>query len=171
MAAQNDYTKFLADLLDGIGTRQEPGVLKDSDAVTADQAVAIINTAAWRPGWRVTAQRAVIGGSDIWVQVRMDTYDSSDITPGGSYSRPIVIGPMLPLDVTGLTRDQLLYAVLQLVLFVDEHEHREFLRVRDENGQWVAPFHPHRPDGRDKWADEAARDVGRLAARMRRETL
>jgi hypothetical protein len=55
-----------------------------------------------------------------------------------------------------MDENQLLYRVLGMIRDAQEHEDREFTRVR-RNGQWTAPFHPHNRDGNDLWAGKGRR--------------
>lgn len=114
------------------------------------EAIKIINEAAWRPGMRVHARpyRTYGSGGDyIEVSIGWDTYDSSVISDEGEYTERAMIAPsgVMPVD-DFQTSEELLYQVLRWVRDAQEHEDREFCRVK-RDGKWVAPFHPHREDG------------------------
>jgi hypothetical protein len=132
------------------------------------EAIHAINDAIWRPGVQVRATPYQPLGYElpgytslIMVEVIFDTYDSSYVNDAGDYTRKAKIAPEGLVDVRELTEETLLYRVLQMVGEAQEHEDREFLRVR-RNGQWTAPFHPHNRDGQQLWDSQgrkSARDV------------
>lgn len=45
----------------------------------------------------------------------------------------------------------LMRLVIAAIMKVEEHEAREFLRLK---GSYEAPFHPHKPEGMLAWGDE-----------------
>jgi hypothetical protein len=152
----------------------------------ATEAVEIISNATWRPGIKVNAKAydpyssyydefyfsRAQGHADSTVIeleiVFVDTYDSSSVNAAGEYTRRANIAPSVTFDVRDMDEDQLLYRVLKWISEAQEHEDREFLRVR-RGGRWVAPFHPHNRDGNDLWKNRGrqprrdyAREMGRL---------
>jgi hypothetical protein len=132
----------------------------------ASEAIDLINNkAVWRPGTIVQARvyrdylsdllgpgyEQSIHSSYIEIGVGFDTYNSSVINADGRYTERMTTMPYLPTDVSDIeTEDELLYRVLQFINLANEHEDREFCRVL-RDGQWVAPFHPHRADGNEAW--------------------
>lgn len=126
----------------------------------ASEAVKLINECTFHPDWKIVASDDwwVGGGNKIDVQFRCATWDSSEVWPDGSYHRRIGIGPSVTIDVTDLDEETLLYTVLDCKSQVQQHEDREFLRVKTGR-RWVAPFHPHNADGRILW--DHARGIAR----------
>lgn len=124
----------------------------------ASDAARLVNETAFHPDWQIVAREAWMYGNQIAVQFRCATYDSSDVTQDGQYSRRIVIGPSVTFDVTDMDDETLLYTVLDCKAQVQQHEDREFLRVRTGR-RWHAPFHPHNTDGKILW--DHARDTAR----------
>ena len=124
----------------------------------ASEAIKIISEATWRPGVKVIAVEPfgyVRGhyGEEILLEIVFDTYDSDPqyLTEDGKYTRKINVGPQTALNVGNLDEGQLLFKILEFISFAQQHEDREFLRVK-RNGKWIAPFHPHRNDGERLWA-------------------
>jgi len=120
--------------------------------MTPDQAVKILTEATWRPGMEIRASAeypwSAIGS--IVVEVVFHTYDSSYPDADGGYRVPRSVAPSGVLSVTGLDEEALLHTVLRMVREAQEHEDREFLRVK-RDGRWVAPFHPHNTDTDQAW--------------------
>jgi len=118
-----------------------------------DEAARLINQATWRPGMEVRATAEypfdLIGA--ILVEIVLDTFDSSYPDADGRYRVRRKIAPQGMLSVLMLDEEGVLHAVLKMVGQAQEHEDREFLRVK-RNGQWVAPFHPHNDDTEAAWA-------------------
>jgi hypothetical protein len=139
--------------------------------VKGTEAVDLISRTTFRPGMKFSAS----AGSDynsaylydmlgsqpagrsnyVTVYLSMKTKDTSHCDPDGEYRREI--GNSFPSafwagDVTDMTENELLRAVLdKFHETIDMHEDREFLRVRQPDGTWFAPFHPHRADGDAAW--------------------
>jgi hypothetical protein len=65
---------------------------------------------------------------------------------GGALAHFVV--PVAGLDMVGLCRELLCGPIAM----IDEHERREFLRVRPD---FWAPFHPHRVDGQRRFGNQA----------------
>lgn len=115
----------------------------------SDEAVALINGATFHPDWKISAYP--FGGFQVEVTFMCKTYDSSYPDPDGTYRTQVMIGPSDVINVRDLDDNGVLTAVLKAKAKIQEHEDREFLRVRDEHGNWVAPLHPHRDDGNAAW--------------------
>lgn len=102
----------------------------------------------YRPGWTFDAsEHKERFENAIRVRIEFDTLDTSAVTDAGFDSSfrlhvtfTLMVGKM---DDVGLYR-----AVLGVILRVEEHEAREFLRIRPTH--W-APFHPHQDDGIERW--------------------
>jgi len=119
----------------------------------ASEAIKIIDEAAWRPGVKVSASQSFGYYGVIELEIIFDTYDSDPqfITEDGTYTRRAKIGPQTMLNVSDLDEGQLLFKILEFIAYAQQHEDREFLRVK-RGDNWVAPFHPHRNDGERLWA-------------------
>lgn len=116
----------------------------------ADEAARLVNSATFHPDWEIWA--GPVTPYSIRVVFYVRTYNSSTPDSDGSYREKIVIGPDRLVSTRDLDDNGVLAAVLRAKADVQEHEDREFLRVR-QGGRWAAPLHPHRPDGNAAWAD------------------
>ena len=120
----------------------------------AAEAVRVIDGAVFHPDYRIraTALGRWAGGTEtVAVEFLQRTYDSSDIDPAGNYYRKVTIAPLYDFDAAAMEDDsQVLFAVLGKLREMQDHENREFLRVR-KGGSWKAPFHPHNTDGKALW--------------------
>lgn len=149
------------------------------------EAVDLLNRLTFRPGWKISgvfsygsSLRAMLGlpldryaeedTGMVTLMLSMDTMDTSYPSADGEYRQRIYTGPrpIAEFDVTGMTENELLRRVLDEVHKVDVHEDREFLRVRQPDGTWFAPLHPHRSDGEAAWYE--AEQAGRRAEYYRR---
>lgn len=144
----------------------------------AYQAVDLINRTTFRPGWKFSAKPSGYyspysayssdyypgqeSGSTIDLMITIETVDTSYPGPDGTYTVPRTLHHDVPLDVDRFeTEDDLLRHLLRYVREIDEHEDRELLRVRQEDGSYKAPFHPHREDGERRWrGDRRLRPLG-----------
>jgi hypothetical protein len=137
----------------------------------AGEAVKIVNSTIFRPGWRWAARASRSMGDVIIVDFELDTVDTSHPSRGGGYTVPRLLAWDKVIDVSGVSgSDELLGMILQEVHETQEHEDREFLRSWDESTQsWVAPFHPHREEGKAIWrvvqALRLTRSLSRLSGR------
>jgi hypothetical protein len=126
--------------------------------MNAEDAIDLVNRAVWRPGVEVRARRyrGVVaellgldysdfehGTAKITVEFVFETYDSSVVSDSGVYRKRITMAPRTVIDVDGKSETDVLGAVLADLAVVHQHEDREFCRVKDASGRWVAPFHPH----------------------------
>jgi hypothetical protein len=124
------------------------------------EAIDLVNSTIFRPGWQITARHYAYGygysPGKIEVHYRTETVDTSYPSTSGEYTVPRTIANENVHDVEGKTGDQLLRAILSDVRKMDEHEDREFLRVRQGNGSWEAPFHPHTNEGDRRWSESSS---------------
>jgi hypothetical protein len=126
--------------------------------MNVQDAVNLINKTTFRPGWTITARRRDgygygYGLGKIQVDFEIDTVDTSHVDDDGRYTRAMTQRGDAEFTVTHLDGLSLLRRILDWVhASYDEHEDREFLRVRQDDGSWLAPFHPHRSDGNRAWA-------------------
>lgn len=119
--------------------------------MNASAAASLINQELiFRPGWQL---RAVpfenLGVVLVEASVLTNNLDReeapdyrSQIIAGGSFEVP-----------TGGTEAEFLKRLIGEFLKIEEHEWREALRFKPNrpHGDYVAPFHPHRPEGIRNW--------------------
>lgn len=127
----------------------------------AQEAADLLNRTTFRPGWKIRAR--VTGSWTIEIRYVLETVDTSYPGPDGRYIVPRTLDQEVPVDVFSLDEHSLLRLVLTGIQILQEHEDREFLRIR-RNGEWVAPFHPHNEAGQRAWAvTEAERKMAGLS--------
>ena len=114
-----------------------------------EDAVTLLNHTIYRPGWEITARE--YDGSRIEVTFRLDTVDTSQPSRSGQYLTRKVVESDVYINVAQLNADTLLYEILRQAHKIDEHEDREFLRVRQGDGTFKAPVHPHTAEGDGRW--------------------
>jgi hypothetical protein len=117
-----------------------------------NDAVRLINSTTFRPGWRLSARPARYDPTSIVITYDIDTVDTSYPDEAGRYKVGKHLTSDIVHDVSSKDAYQLLRAVLDDAHQIDQHEDREFLRVR-QGGAWIAPFHPHNPDGEARWEE------------------
>jgi hypothetical protein len=121
----------------------------------AREAVEQIRNTIFKPGWTIEAEE--YGYDLVYVRFKIDTVDTSYNRPDGTFWKPITVAPDTVFSVARMDETQLSWRLLQLALEVDEHESREFFKVRQPDGSWAAPFHPHTASGERQWAQGRAR--------------
>ena len=115
------------------------------------EAVDLINNrmAFWE-GWQFRASHYY--GTTLYVEVRIATVDTSyPDSDGVCRSRKINLRDGFTVDVARLDELGLLHRVLEYTAETHEHEDREALKVRQGDGSWVAPLHPHTDSGESAW--------------------
>jgi hypothetical protein len=131
----------------------------------ATEAVDLINRTIFRPGWEISAllmsdmfRRLDMGygiadsySSQILVEFHVQGHDTSYPDRQGRYTKPMEINPNRPVDVSDMSELELLAWVKAQISLITEHEDLEYLRVRQPDGSWLAPFHPHRADRVAAW--------------------
>lgn len=116
----------------------------------AIEAVEQIRNTAFKPGWRFEA--SPYGGDLVMVELLVSTVDTSYPDADGICRRKItILGGDKVLNVRNLDESGVCYELLRLADEADEHENREFLKVRQPDGSWVAPLHPHTREGNRRW--------------------
>jgi hypothetical protein len=116
----------------------------------ADEAVRFVNDLAFKPGWRPVAE--AYAGGIIRLGFLIETVDTSYPGRDGVCRDKIrILGQDTLVSVTGLDENGLLAEVLKCAAENDEHENREFLKVRQPDGSWHAPLHPHTREGESAW--------------------
>ena len=121
-----------------------------------DTAIQLINDLVLKPGWAVTAEdntkrfEGTVKLNVTYVAANTDREHApgyADTVPGGARAS-------FQLPVSAFDNDVELYrAILMVMLDIEQHEWREFLRVRST--LW-APFHPHHLDGMERWGTPEA---------------
>lgn len=117
----------------------------------AVDAVRFVEGLAFKPGWQPTAEVYSSGGL-VELSFIIRTVDTSYPDPDGVCRRQITIyGRQRMVNVTAMDEDDLLAEVLKCAADNDSHENREFLKVRQPDGSWEAPLHPHTYEGERAW--------------------
>ena len=115
------------------------------------EAVRQLNEMVFKPGWRVHADYDLT--DLVLVELLIDTVDTSYPDPDGVCRKQVTLYRstyIRPSQIASI--QELCYEVLRLAADTDIHEDREFLKVRDPaTGRWVAPLHPHTPEGNRAW--------------------
>lgn len=119
-----------------------------------ETAIALINDVIYRPGWQITATDARHRFEDaVRVEIHYPAQETSReeaLAPEGPYrngNRPYAA---FYIQVDGCDDIALYRRLLDRILEIEQHEAREYLRVRPTG--W-APFHPHQADGMRRWGD------------------
>lgn len=115
----------------------------------------------FKPGWKITAEH--FGGSLVLLTIYIDTVDTSYPDEDGVCRRQIRLVRDRFINVAGLDLDGLCFQVLSLAAETDVHENREFLKVRQPDGTWKAPLHPHTTQGEAAWQENLESATSRLA--------
>jgi hypothetical protein len=116
-----------------------------------ESAVELISALCYKPGWSLSATDCTHRHEGaVVVHVSYPAYPSERDQAAAGYPGPEQkLRANFPLLVGDCDDDVELYRrVLGVLLEVETHEAREFLRVRPT---WWAPFHPHRIDGMRRW--------------------
>lgn len=114
------------------------------------EAIDIINNnLAYKPGWNIEAYVPFYEPKhgNIRVLFRFPAYNSArELFIHDEAEGPFenIVG--FPLGVSELeTADDLVYKILEQIMRIENHEAREFLRLKnDSEYKYRAPFHPHR---------------------------
>lgn len=117
----------------------------------AEDAVRFVEGLAFKPGWQPTAEVVSYAGL-VELSFIIRTVDTSYPDPDGVCRTQITIyGRQRVVNVTYLDETDLLAEVLKCAADNDQHENREFLKVRQPDGSWHAPLHPHTREGNRAW--------------------
>ncbi|MFF9897746.1 hypothetical protein [Streptomyces longispororuber] len=120
-------------------------------------AIKLVGEVGYKPGWEFIARdysHRCEGA--IVVRVYYPTRNSNRDHANAGYPDEVTVPVDFPLVVADYTDEDLYAALLRVIMKIEEHEAREFLRVHPTG--W-APFHPHRTTGMQRWADRTGRDV------------
>jgi hypothetical protein len=117
--------------------------------MTPNECAVILDSLVFRPGWKFSAKTTPNNdwwGGDVELHMECTTVDTDREYARQGYNMPRTLEWDVPLDSRNYDNsDQLLGAVFVMLMQIELHEAREFLRVGSEN--FRAPFHPHRPEG------------------------
>lgn len=119
-----------------------------------ETAIALINDVIYRPGWEISATDARHRFENaVRVEIHYPAEETSReraLDPAGPYreeNRPRAAFYLMVGDCDDIS---LYRRLLDRFLEIEQHEAREYLRVRPSG--W-APFHPHQADGMARWGD------------------
>lgn len=116
--------------------------------MTPEQAVETVNGTIFKPGWSFRARHS--GYGEIHVDLLIRTVDTSYTDDQGRFTVPLTTAVSDYVRVHDLDEAGLLAELLDIAARADEHENREFLKVR-RSGRWHAPLHPHTTEGEMAW--------------------
>jgi hypothetical protein len=116
--------------------------------MNAADAAELINSVVYKPEWTIQATP--------WIERHQDAVKIHFEYPAFNSSEP----PEFPTKITARADfailagecpdpNTLLAKLAGILMMIEEHEMREFLRV---GSAYDAPFHPHRTEGIDRWA-------------------
>lgn len=117
----------------------------------------LLRNTVFRPGWRFEGRDVPGEPSTVEVAFIIDTVDTSYYDRNGQYNRPRQFDTSFYVTPAYHTQDTLLRLLIDKAHEWDAHEDQELLRVRQPDGDWFAPFHPHHWDGNRKFAAAAYR--------------
>jgi hypothetical protein len=122
------------------------------DYRTADK---ILRGLHLRKDWSIQWFRGEPAGLDTMLcQIRGLVADSSSYPLYGKKS--IATGHFVIRLADVQAPEQLLRIVMDNLCLMAIHEEREFMRL---GPTWLAPFHPHRPDGQKLWVATSAGSI------------
>lgn len=127
-------------------------------SITPKEACDLVNSLLIKPGWKVTAQPwQQRHESSIRLHVEFEAQDTS--YPPDYPHHMTVVGDYALM--TGDCRDgyDVLRKVLGIILSIEEHEWREWLKLGEEH-DYRPPFHPHTDEGMIRWAHLGHRFTG-----------
>jgi hypothetical protein len=132
---------------------------KGSD-MFVDTAIRLIDQIVYKPDWKFEAQDDTGRFEDsICVKITYPAFDSSKESydeEKGEYTKQIVTYATFRMIVRDCTDVDLYRKIIEVLMEIELHEAREFLRVAPT--LW-APFHPHRYDGMKRWGDDMRGDL------------
>jgi hypothetical protein len=116
-----------------------------------DTAISLIDTMVYKPGWTFEATENNRFESAVTVLVNYPANNSDRdnamrgyidaVMPTARASFPLLVDPCDDVDLYQM--------MIEIIMHIELHEAREFLRVRPS---YWAPFHPHRLDGMKRWS-------------------
>lgn len=118
-----------------------------------DSAIALVTSLVYKPGWSFTAtDHTARFESSIKVRIEYPALNSNrNQAPEYATEIPTTYAEY-PVLVDDLDDIQLYRIMVDIIVQIECHEAREFLRVAPT---YWAPFHPHRADGMRRWRDSS----------------
>lgn len=128
----------------------------------ADQFIEIFNGIAAKPGYELRAYRVwpdTVAPTFVRLHATFTAHCSNKAdAPHGYPEVRTDFARIEDHDVRALADENDVYRTfLEFALRVERHEWREFLRVPSRN--WMAPFHPHKQAGKDRYADTSDKSL------------
>lgn len=113
-------------------------------------AIDLIDQTVYKPGWTFEAtDHTKRYEGTVCVKVTYPAQMSEREEAPAGYPTPITPYAEFPIVVADVDEPTDLYRrLLDVILAIEEHEAREFLRIRPT---FWAPFHPHTVDGMRRW--------------------
>jgi hypothetical protein len=128
--------------------------------VRTDTAIQLIDNLVYKPGWIFEARDNSKRFQDsICLTVTYPAMNSDREEAAAGFPTPIPPnGARASFNIPIHDADDMkLYRhVVQVIMWIEEHEAREFLRVKPS---YWAPFHPHNSGGIENWANAIGRSV------------
>lgn len=117
--------------------------------MSPEEAADLINNRfIFRKGWHFQASAGI---REVYVTFWLKTEDTSVVSPIGEYTKQVELDYPISFRTEGLDDAGVVYKLVSLIGQLQQHEDREFARVRQSDGSWKAPLHPHNPDGELAW--------------------
>lgn len=114
-------------------------------------AVELVNSLVYKPGWKITAtDHTSRFESCIAVRIEYPARQSEKSDAPEGYPNHITTYATFPVLVDDVDDVGLYRRILEMIMEIELHEAREFLRVLPT---YWAPFHPHRADGMRRFGD------------------
>lgn len=124
-----------------------------------DTAISLIKSLVYKPGWIFEpTDNTKRFESSICLKVTYPATNSdreeaaagfpTPIPPRGAYASFVIM-------TEGMDDVRLYGAIAEILMAIEEHEMREFLRTAPT---YWSPFHPHNTDGIRRWAEVTGRD-------------
>ena len=118
----------------------------------SDAARFLNNEIILKPGWRIQATPYDrFGTVVIEAEVITNNFDRENAP---DYSDLIRAGGSFEISTEG-SKAEVLKRLIGEFVKIEEHEWREAARIKPSRpyGDYVAPFHPHRPEGQALWSN------------------
>lgn len=112
-------------------------------------AVKQIRNSIFKPGWAFSAFS--VDETHIAVRATIKTVDTSYADAVGNFYKPLTLNHDAMVDVSDLDQASLCYELVRIGMEVTLHEDREFVQVRQDDGSWYSPLHPHTYAGETAW--------------------
>jgi|SRR5271166_2505034 len=118
-----------------------------------ETAIQLIGNIVYKPGWRIEARDNSKRFQDsICITITYPATNSDRSEAAAGFPSPIPpdgARASFCISVAALDDVRLYAGLVQVIMHIEEHEAREFLRIKPT---YWAPFHPHNTDGIAAWA-------------------